>query len=150
MKILVINGPNLNLLGIREPEIYGKGTLSELCAQIRRHCAEKHIEVSFYQSNHEGGIVDAIQAARGDADGIILNPAGYTHTSVAIRDAIAAVSVPTVEVHLSDPDEREAFRRVSYVRDVCIATVKGLGFTGYLHAVDLLAERLKRQEKGRA
>ena len=143
MKILVINGPNLNLLGVREPEIYGRGTYAELCALIQKHCDEKGVGVRFYQSNHEGGIVDEIQAAYGNTDGIVLNPGGYTHTSVAIRDAIAAVGIPTVEVHISDPDTREDFRHISFVRDVCRATVKGLGFEGYLKAVDLLCENCK-------
>lgn len=143
MKILVINGPNLNMLGVREPEIYGKGTYADLCALIQKHCSERDIEVAFYQSNHEGGIVDEIQAAYGKMDGIVLNPGGYTHTSVAIRDAIAAVGIPTVEVHISDPDTREDFRHISFVRDVCRATVKGLGFEGYLKAVDLLCENCK-------
>ena len=138
MKLLVINGPNLNMLGVREPEIYGRETYADLCALIQNHCDEKSIEVTFYQSNHEGAIVDEIQAACGRLDGIVINPGGYTHTSVAIRDAIAAVGLPTVEVHISDPDTREDFRHVSYVRDVCRATFKGLGFAGYLKAVDFL------------
>ncbi|MGI5978155.1 MAG: type II 3-dehydroquinate dehydratase [Oscillospiraceae bacterium] len=141
MKLLVINGPNLNMLGIREPEIYGSATLSDLCALIESHCAKKGAEVRFYQSNHEGDIVDKIQAAYGKMDGIIINPGAYTHTSVAIRDAISTVKIPTVEVHISDPDTREDFRHISFVREVCCATFKGLGFEGYLKAADLLIER---------
>lgn len=140
MNILVINGPNLNMLGVREPKIYGSRTLADLCELIQKHCNGKNIGVSFYQSNHEGGIVDEIQAAYGKMDGIVLNPGGYTHSSVAIRDAIAAIGIPTVEVHISDPDAREDFRHVSYVRDICAATFKGMGFDGYLKAVDFLAE----------
>ena len=143
MKILVVNGPNLNMLGVREPEIYGRGTYAELCELIQKHCGERGVEASFYQSNHEGGIVDEIQAAWGKQDGIVINPGGYTHTSVAIRDAIAAVGLPTVEVHISDPDAREDFRHISYVRDVCRATFKGLGFEGYLRAIDFLCENSK-------
>lgn len=140
MKFLVINGPNLNMLGVREPEIYGSATLDDLCTLIQMHCDEKNIAVTFYQSNHEGGIIDAIQSAYGKMDGIVINPGGYTHTSVSIRDALSAVAIPTVEVHISDPDTREDFRHVSYIRDVCAATFKGMGFDGYLKAVDFLAE----------
>jgi 3-dehydroquinate dehydratase type II len=138
VNILVINGPNLNLLGIREPEIYGRGTYDELCALIRREAEALGAEPEFFQSNHEGALVDAIQSAYGRMDGIILNPGAYTHTSVALLDAVKAVGVPTVEVHLSDPDTREPFRRISYVRAACVATVKGRGFQGYLDALRLL------------
>ena len=127
MKILVINGPNLNMLGVREPDIYGKETYADLVKKIRKHAEKKDIEVEFYQSNHEGGIVDAIQNAYGKADGIVINPAAYTHTSIAIPDAVKAVSLPTVEVHISDPDTREDFRKTSYIRQACIATVRGRG-----------------------
>ena len=127
MKILVINGPNLNMLGAREPDIYGKETYADLVKKIRKHAEKKDIEVEFYQSNHEGGIVDAIQNAYGKADGIVINPAAYTHTSIAIPDAVKAVSLPTVEVHISDPDTREDFRKTSYIRQACIATVRGRG-----------------------
>ncbi|MBO4868104.1 MAG: type II 3-dehydroquinate dehydratase [Clostridia bacterium] len=138
MKILVINGPNLNMLGIREPEIYGNKTLSDLTALISGYCADKGVDVSFFQSNHEGEIVEAIQKAYKVYDGIIINPAAYTHTSVAILDALKAVGIRTVEVHISDVSEREPFRQVSYVGLYAEATVKGLGFDGYLKAVDIL------------
>lgn len=143
MKILVINGPNLNMLGIREPEIYGSKTYADLCGMIAAYCEEKQIEVRFYQSNHEGCLVDTIQEAYGKVDGIIINPGAYTHTSVALLDAVKTVNIPTVEVHISDPDEREEFRKVSYIRAACIATVKGKGFDGYLEAVDTLLNHKK-------
>lgn len=141
MKILVINGPNINMLGIREPEIYGSRTYSDLVALISDEAERLCIRVEFFQSNHEGAIVDAIQAAYGNIDGIVINPAAYTHTSVAIADAVKAVGIPTVEVHISDPDTREEFRRISYVRPACIATIKGKGFDGYLEALRLLVQR---------
>lgn len=139
MKLLVINGPNLNMLGIREPAIYGSGTYTELLELIRAHVERRGAEVSFFQSNHEGALVDAIQQAYFDGvEGIILNPAAYTHTSVALLDALKAVAIPTVEVHISDVAAREDFRQISYVRPACIATVTGRGFAGYLDAVDIL------------
>ena len=139
MKLLVINGPNLNMLGIREPTIYGSGTYAQLLDMIRAHAERCGAEVSFFQSNHEGALVDAIQQAYFDGvEGIILNPAAYTHTSVALLDALKAVAIPTVEVHISDVAAREDFRQISYVRPACIATVTGRGFTGYLDAVDIL------------
>lgn len=139
MKLLVINGPNLNMLGIREPAIYGSGTYTELLDMIRAHAERRGAEVSFFQSNHEGALVDAIQQAYFDGvEGIILNPAAYTHTSVALLDALKAVAIPTVEVHISDVAVREDFRQISYVRPACIATVTGRGFAGYLDAVDIL------------
>jgi len=139
MKLLVINGPNLNMLGIREPAIYGSGTYTELLELIRAHAERRGAEVSFFQSNHEGALVDAIQQAYFDGvEGIILNPAAYTHTSVALLDALKAVAIPTVEVHISDIAAREDFRQISYVRPACIATVTGRGFAGYLDAVDIL------------
>ncbi|MGI6128247.1 MAG: type II 3-dehydroquinate dehydratase [Eubacteriales bacterium] len=141
MKILVVNGPNINMLGIREPEIYGSRTYSDLVAQITSEAAKLGVKVEFFQSNHEGAIVDKIQEAYGKVDGIIINPAAYTHTSIAIADAIKAVGIPAVEVHISDPDTREEFRRVSYVRPACIATIKGKGFDGYLEALRILAKR---------
>ncbi len=147
MKLLVLNGPNLNFLGIREPEIYGKETLDDLRRMVEHHCAERDVEVEFYQSNHEGDLVDAIQQAYGRIDGIVFNPAAYTHTSVALGDALKAVAIPTVEVHISDVTTREDFRQVSYVRPACIATVMGLGFAGYLKAVDLLLEKSRSNEK---
>ena len=138
MKILVINGPNLNMLGIREPQIYGSKTYTDLVNMIAAHCQANGIEAEFYQSNHEGDLVDKIQQAYGNADGIVINPGAYTHTSIALLDAVKSVGIPTVEVHISNPDEREEFRKVSYIRLACIATVKGKGFDGYLEAVDLL------------
>lgn len=141
MNILVINGPNLNLLGTREPAIYGTATYADLCALVRREAERLGANVSFYQSNHEGDLVDAIQSARGLQDGIIINPAAYTHTSVALLDAVKAVGLPTVEVHISDPDTREDFRRVSYLRPACVLTVKGHGLQGYAEALDFLCRR---------
>ena len=139
MKLLVINGPNLNMLGIREPAIYGSGTYTELLELIRAHAGKCGAEVSFFQSNHEGALVDAIQQAYFDGvEGIILNPAAYTHTSVALLDALKAVAIPAVEVHISDVAAREDFRQISYVRPACIATVTGRGFAGYLDAMDIL------------
>ena len=139
MKLLVINGPNLNMLGIREPAIYGSGTYTELLELIRAHAERRGAEVSFFQSNHEGALVDAIQQAYFDGvEGIILNPAAYTHTSVALLDALKAVAIPAVEVHISDVAAREDFRQISYVRPACVATVTGRGFAGYLDAVDIL------------
>ena len=138
MKILVINGPNLNMLGIREPAIYGNRTYNDLIKMIKEHCDAKGIDVEFYQSNHEGDLVDKIQSAFGNTDGIVINPGAYTHTSVALLDAVKSVGIPTVEVHISDPDTREEFRKVSYIRLGCVATVKGKGFEGYLEAVDIL------------
>ena len=139
MKILVINGPNLNFLGIREPEIYGAKTYEDLVAMIRQYAEKQGDEVSFFQSNHEGALVDAIQQAYFDGvEGIVINPAAYTHTSVALLDALKAVRIPAVEVHISAVNEREAFRQVSYVRDACIACVMGKGFDGYLEAIDIL------------
>ncbi|NLM60914.1 MAG: type II 3-dehydroquinate dehydratase [Clostridiales bacterium] len=135
MRILVINGPNINMLGIREPEIYGSKTYEDLVQFIEDVCAEQGISVSVFQSNHEGAIVDAIQGAYGVYDGIIINPAAYTHTSIAILDALKAVSLPAVEVHLSDINTREDFRRVSYPGMACIKTFSGMGFDSYRHAI---------------
>ena len=144
MKILVINGPNLNMLGIREPAIYGGGTYAELLELIRAYGEKTGAEVSFFQSNHEGALVDAIQQAYFDGvEGIVLNPAAYTHTSVALLDALKAVAIPTVEVHISDVSAREDFRQVSYVRPACVATVTGKGFAGYLEAMDILLKGAK-------
>ena len=141
MKILVINGPNLNMLGIREPGIYGKSSYADLVKLISDYCAEKSVAVDFFQSNHEGAIVDAIQDAYGKFDGIVINPAAYTHTSVAILDAIKAVGIPTVEVHISDIHSREEFRKFSYVSLAARKTIAGKGFDGYLEAVDALLEK---------
>ena len=138
MKLLVINGPNLNMLGVREPEIYGRRTLADLEEMIRSYCREKGVSVDFFLSNHEGDLVDVIQRAYGVYDGIVINPAAYTHTSVALLDALKAVGTRTVEVHISDVSEREPFRHISYVGLYAEKTVKGLGFDGYLRAVDHL------------
>lgn len=137
MKILVINGPNLNMLGVREPQIYGNQNYQDLCEMINKHCKEKGIEVEIFQSNHEGVIVDKIQSAYNVFDGIVINPAAYTHTSVAILDALKAVNIPAVEVHISDVDSREDFRQISFVRNYCFKTISGKGFSGYLQAIDL-------------
>ena len=139
MNILVINGPNLNMLGIREPEVYGTSTYADLCDLIRAHAEKLGVSVTLYQSNHEGDLVDAIQQAYGRQDGIVINPGAYTHTSVALLDALKAVAIPTVEVHISDPDTREEFRKISYLRAACVKTIKGHGFDGYLEAMDFLA-----------
>lgn len=142
MNILVLNGPNLNLLGIRQPEIYGKTSYQDLLDLIRAEADKLGVNVSFFQSNHEGALVDAIQQAYFDGvDGIIINPGAYTHTSVALLDAVKSVMIPTVEVHISDPDTREDFRHVSYIRQACAATIKGRGLTGYLDALHFLCER---------
>ena len=142
MKILVINGPNMNMLGIRQPEIYGSATYEDLKAMIQEEADRLGVEVRFFQSNHEGALVDAIQQAYLDKiDGIIINPAAYTHTSVALLDAVKAVSIPTVEVHISDPEKREEFRHVSYIREACAASIRGHGVQGYLEGLKLLAER---------
>ena len=141
MKILIINGPNLNLLGIREPDIYGREDYNTLVDMIEDHAKELGVEVGIFQSNHEGDIIDCIQDALGEFDAIVINPAGYTHTSVAIADAIKAVAIPTVEVHISDVSSREPFRQISYVRDACIATVTGHGLEGYLEAMDILVNK---------
>ncbi len=138
MKLLVLNGPNLNFLGIREPEHYGKESYEDLCRLIENHAEKRGVEVQIYQSNHEGDLVDAIQAAYGKIDGIVINPAAYTHTSVALLDAVKSVGIPTVEVHISKVEEREGFRQVSYIRSACIATITGKGFQGYLEAMDLI------------
>ena len=141
MNLLVINGPNLNFLGIREPAHYGTETYDALLEKIRAYCAEKQIPVAFNQSNHEGALVDRIQQAYFDGvDGIIINPGAYTHTSIALLDAVKSVSIPTVEVHISAVEQREAFRQTSYIRSACIATITGHGTDGYLMAVDKLQE----------
>lgn len=142
MKLYIINGPNLNMLGIREPEIYGKLTLQDIESKIKLYCAKNQIDVEFYQSNHEGEIVDIIQSAYKKADGIIINPAAYTHTSVAILDALKAVNVDTVEVHLSDVDKREDFRKLSYVSLFAKKVIKGKGADGYIEAIDFFLNRI--------
>lgn len=141
MKLLVINGPNLNMLGIREPDIYGKQDYQALVSLIRETCRELNVQVELYQSNHEGDIVDRIQAAYGTMDAIVINPAAYTHTSVAILDALKAVGLPAVEVHLSDVSTREQFRQISYAGMACEKTVMGKGFQGYVEAIRYLAEK---------
>lgn len=140
MKILVLNGPNLNMLGIREPDVYGKSTYQDLINIIQNYCDLNNIEVSFYQSNHEGDLVDKIQEAYGKVDGIVINPGAYTHTSIAILDALKAVGIKTIEVHISDVKEREDFRQISYVSYYASKTIMGLGFDGYLRAIDFLME----------
>ena len=142
MTFLIINGPNLNLLGLREPDIYGKQDYATLCQLCRATCAENDIEAELFQSNHEGAIVDAIQAAYGRVDGIVINPAAYTHTSVAILDALKAVAIPAVEVHISDVSKREDFRLVSYAGMACQKTFMGLGLDGYRQAILWLKDYL--------
>ncbi len=142
MKLYIVNGPNLNMLGIREPDIYGRRTYEDLINELTAYCEERDIEPIFVQSNHEGELVTAIQNAYfEEADGVIINPAAYTHTSVALLDALKATMLPAVEVHLSDVSNREAFRQVSYVREACVATISGKGFDGYKEAIDLLAQQ---------
>ena len=139
MRILVINGPNLNMLGIREPDHYGRETYKDLCDKIEKHCEAKGINVEIYQSNHEGALVDKIQSAYFDrVNGIVINPGAYTHTSIALLDAVKSVSIPTVEVHISKVEEREDFRQVSYIRAACVKTITGHGTDGYLEAIDFL------------
>ena len=141
MKILVINGPNINMLGIREPDIYGKASYADLLKLIDDTATAEDVEISHFQSNHEGAIVDTIQSALGVYDGIVINPAAYTHTSVAILDALKAVSIPAVEVHISDVDSREAFRQISYPGMYCEKTIKGQGLDGYRQAIQYLKEK---------
>ena len=142
MDILVINGPNLNMLGIREPDIYGKETYNSLVEKIESYGKIKNVGIRCCQSNHEGDLVDAIQSAYGLYDGIVINPGGYTHTSVAILDALKAVSIPAVEVHISDVDSREEFRKISFVRNACFKTISGKGTDGYLLAIDELIRKV--------
>lgn len=142
MKILVLNGPNINMLGIREPGIYGKNTYADLLKLLDDTARQEDLELEHYQSNHEGDLVDKIQWAFGKIDGIVINPAAYTHTSVAILDALKAVSIPAVEVHISDVDSREDFRQISYAGMACCKTIKGHGLEGYREAILFLKERL--------
>lgn len=144
MKLFVLNGPNLNMLGIREPDIYGKQDFHALIDYIHQVCQREGIDVECYQSNHEGELVDIIQSAYGKADGIVINPAAYTHTSVAILDALKAVGLPAVEVHLSDIKERESFRHISYPAMACMTQIKGKGFYGYEEAILLLKDHLQK------
>ena len=139
MKLLVINGPNLNLLGLREPDHYGRETYQQLLDKIRAYCGSRGHEVSFFQSNHEGALVDAIQQAYFDGvEGILINAGAYTHTSLAILDALKSTGIPSVEVHISNPKNREEFRHFSYLSQYCFATIQGKGFPGYLEAIDAL------------
>ncbi len=140
MKFLVLNGPNLNMLGIREVSVYGNRTYASLVEMIENHAEKLGVEVEIYQSNHEGALVDKICESFGKIDGIVINPAAYTHTSVAILDALKAVSIPFVEVHISKVEEREEFRQISYIRPFAVKTITGHGFEGYLEAMDCLAE----------
>ena len=144
MKILVINGPNINMLGIREPGIYGSNTFADLLALLEQTAREENIEIEQYQSNHEGCLVDKIQESFGKVDGIVINPAAYTHTSVAILDALKAVSIPAVEVHISDVDSREPFRQISYAGLACQKTIKGQGLQGYRQAILHLKDFLQK------
>ena len=144
MKLLIINGPNINMLGIREPDVYGSKTYQNLLDTIQAYADANSISVDFFQSNHEGAIVDCIQHAYGNYDGIVINPAAYTHTSVAILDALKAVSLPAVEVHISDVDSREAFRQISYAGLACEKTIKGQGFDGYCQAIGYLKEKYEK------
>ena len=147
MKLLVVNGPNLNLLGVREPGIYGDQSYAALVKLIEDTCAAEGIEVDVFQSNHEGAIVDRIQQAMGDADGIVINPAAYTHTSVAILDALKAVRIPAVEVHISDVSKREDFRQISYARMACVKTIMGQGLDGYRQAILFLKSHIENMDK---
>lgn len=140
MKILVINGPNINMLGIREPGIYGNDNFETLCNSVKEYAEKSNIEVKLFQSNHEGALVDEIQAAYGIFNGIVINPGAYTHTSIALLDALKAVNIPTVEVHISDVSSREDFRQVSFIRSYCAKTITGHGIKGYLEAIDFLKD----------
>lgn len=145
MKFLLLNGPNINLLGVREPAIYGSENFAALLQLAEQTCQAEGIALRCAQSNHEGTLVDEIQSALGDCDGIIINPGAYTHTSIALLDAVKAVALPTVEVHISDVAAREAFRQVSYIRAACIATITGEGIAGYAHAIRLLKAHIQSQ-----
>jgi 3-dehydroquinate dehydratase-2 len=145
MKLLILNGPNINMLGLREPDIYGKEDYSSLISKIEAYASKKGALTRCVQSNHEGVLVDEIQAAYARFDGIVINPAAYTHTSIALLDALKAVGLPAVEVHISDVSRREDFRQISYVRQACIATVSGKGTDGYLEAIDLLVEHISKK-----
>ena len=143
MKILILNGPNINMLGIREPGIYGSESYVELCRLAEEKAKELGVGLEIYQTNHEGCLVDKIQEAYGKIDGIVFNPGAYTHTSIAILDALKAVSIPTVEVHISDVSKREDFRQISYIRPVCAKTITGHGIMGYIEAMEFLAGNVK-------
>lgn len=146
MKLLVINGPNINMLGIREPGIYGNESYQALLELCQKTCDEQHVDVEFFQSNHEGLLVDKVQEAYGKIDGIVINPAAYTHTSIAILDALKAVGIPAVEIHISKVENREAFRQISYPGMACFKTITGEGIYGYKHAIEVLIEKLKEKE----
>ena len=146
MKFLIINGPNLNMLGLREPAIYGNRNYATLCTLCEEWCAEAGVECEIFQSNHEGVLVDKIQEAYGKTDGIVINPAAYTHTSVAILDALKSVAIPTVEVHISKVSEREAFRQVSYVSYYAARTVQGMSFEGYGEAIRWLKAHIEENK----
>lgn len=142
MKIEIINGPNMNMLGIREPDIYGSTTYSDLCDMIKKYCNERGVEPHFFQSNSEGGIIDRIHSCYFEkVDGIVINPAAYTHYSYAIFDALKTVSIPTVEVHISDIEKREDFRKNSVITPACVARIAGEGINGYMHAIDILVQK---------
>lgn len=144
MKLLIINGPNINMLGIRQPEIYGSGSYQDLLNTIEKYANENGIDITCFQSNHEGAIVDCIQSAYGKYDGIVINPAAYTHTSIAILDALKAVSLPAVEVHISDVDDREPFRQISFAGMACEKSIKGMGFDGYCQAMKFLKNKYEK------
>ncbi len=146
MKLLVLNGPNLNLLGVREPDLYGRADYASLVSLVEETCAREGLEVEIFQSNHEGALVDQIQEAMGKADGIVINPAAYTHTSVAILDALKAVQIPAVEVHISDVSQREEFRQISYAGMACVKTYMGLGLRGYQEAIRFLKDYLTQSQ----
>ena len=140
MKILILNGPNINMLGVREPEIYGKENYAALLRKLQEHATRRGVEIRIVQTNHEGVLVDEIQQAYSKYQGIVINPAAYTHTSIAILDAVKSVSIPTVEVHISKVEEREDFRQISYIRLACVKTITGHGTDGYIEAIDFLTE----------
>lgn len=142
MKILVLNGPNINMLGVREPEIYGRETYYDLEEKVKKHGEETGVEVEMFQSNYEGALVDTIQEAYGNTDGIVINAGAYTHTSIALLDALKSVQIPAVEVHISNVKEREEFRQISYIRSYCEKTISGHGTDGYLEAIDYLRGKL--------
>ena len=144
MKLLIINGPNINMLGIRQPEIYGSGSYQDLLNTIEKYANENGIDITCFQSNHEGAIVDCIQSAYGKYDGIVINPAAYTHTSIAILDALKAVSLPAVEVHISDVDSREPFRQISFAGMACEKSIKGMGFDGYCQAMKFIKNKYEK------
>ena len=147
MKILIINGPNINMLGIREPDQYGRETYSELTKKIEDHCNALGIDHEIYQSNHEGSLVDKIQEAYFEkTDGIVINPGAYTHTSIALLDAVKAVMIPTAEIHISDVSKREDFRQISYIRQACVFTISGHGTNGYIEAIDKLIEHINKKD----